>query len=390
MKKTTVMMACSVQSVYGGNFIASLMNLEKRLNSLNTEVVYVFPPKAGERHWCKKMIEMGKTVEFCDDMQNLESMKSELYELAVKHSCDIIHTHFGSYLNALGQCRKLLPNMRFFIHMHSDFTGGKSDIKGFALLKRDCRNLARRILKPNANARTKYIFVSDTYLKKMKRAYGLPKSKCVYIPNALAPERFCDVSLNRQEARSRLKISDDEIVLLMFGWHIEIKGVDIAMKALKIARETMPQLRLALVHGTKKEHMENLMKCASEIFGAPLEESGVLLLPPTEDVFAYHRACDIFLSASRSEGLPYSFIETMSVGKPIVTSRIDGTLWAEEFSLTDYFESENEHDCARAILEAARKLPPPEKAVRQAEMLIKEKYDIEDWSKKIAREYGLL
>ena len=48
------------------------------------------------------------------------------------------------------------------------------------------------------------------------------------------------------------------------------------------------------------------------------------VLDPTDDVRALYAAADVFMSPSRAEGTPYSVMEALSSGTPVVASDIPG------------------------------------------------------------------
>lgn len=85
----------------------------------------------------------------------------------------------------------------------------------------------------------------------------------------------------------------------------------------KLREEGLP-VHLLLV-GEGKER-ENLIR---EIDRLGLGEA-VFLAGNREPVFPYLAVTDVYVSASRSEGLPFNILEAMQVGLPIVASRVRG------------------------------------------------------------------
>ena len=62
-----------------------------------------------------------------------------------------------------------------------------------------------------------------------------------------------------------------------------------------------------------------------EFAGVDPHSSFIKYLESTYDIFAYHKAADVYLSASRTEAFPYSVLESISQNTPLVVSDIPGT-----------------------------------------------------------------
>lgn len=90
------------------------------------------------------------------------------------------------------------------------------------------------------------IFVSER-LRKFELMEG--KANSYWLPNALVTTRFQKTKREtfRQELRSNLGIRLNDPVVLMFGWHTQVKGVDIALKAFKDLLHQHPNAHLLLV-----------------------------------------------------------------------------------------------------------------------------------------------
>lgn len=105
------------------------------------------------------------------------------------------------------------------------------------------------------------------------------------------------------------------------------------------------------------------------------------LLEPTEDVFSYHDAADVFLSASRSETFSYALLEALSIGKVCVSSEIAGVLWAKRFPIVHWFESGNADALADALKDAMIDADSADFSSRAetAKQLVNENYGIDRW-----------
>ena len=71
-------------------------------------------------------------------------------------------------------------------------------------------------------------------------------------------------------------------------------------------------------------------------------------------MFSYHRAIDVYLSASRSEAFSYGILETISQNTPVVLSDIIDTRWCIKYSKAFSYPVENYQKCADAIEKAIK------------------------------------
>ncbi len=364
-----VMFLCEYRSLYGGNFISSLMALEKYLNAQGTNCIYCFPIEAKEREWTKKLSEAGHTIEYFDFKLSRSKCIKAVDALVEKHHIDLIHLHFGQLVN-VQLYHALHSKVKLVVHLHSDFSGGakrswKAKLSDFLTQKLLARNV-------------KFICVSSHWVTPKN------KNKMIHVPNGLAEERVPCEHKSREEVRSELGISEQETLCVMFGWSPYVKGVDIAVEAMKKLCSDGGLYKLAIVCGrdVTKEKMQQYISDRTTLTG---KEDYLLYLEPTEDVFRYHGAADIHLSASRSEGFPYSVLEALSIGKKCVVSNIPAMSWSAKYGGVHVFESGNAQKCAAAISNA--------QAEHNVDMRItaesaKKDYAIDAWCKSVVDVYN--
>lgn len=292
-----IVVLCDYQSVYGGNFIASLNALEKKAYDYGYHFIYVFPSGARDRDWIKVLQSEGKEIEFIEKINSKIKTVKVISAIIKQKKSDILYVHFGFLLSA--ELVSLFhPSVKVFIHVHSDFSAGKKKIK---------EKIKDIVLYRILSLRCKYLCVSQDFLK-------LCPKRTVYIPNGLADERVTCNHISGKIFRSCNGINDDEVLVEIFGWSPYVKGVDIAVDAVKSVYESGIKIKLLIVCGRNltREKMKQFIRNNSKCRG---DEDWLLFVPPTEDVFYYHEAADIHLSASRSEGFPYSVLEIVVLRK---------------------------------------------------------------------------
>ena len=356
----SVLFLCLYPAVYGGNFIPSLMALEEKLSQRGMRCVYCFPKEAESRDWFRLLQEMGKEVIPIDFSRSFWKFQGAVREICKTYNVQILYTHFMDDL-VTGLLSWLNPKIQVFSHMHSDFSGGKKP----SALRRIKRFLGYHVVL----GRVKCISVSREFV-------AMNPKNITWVPNALAAQRLPCPHTSREEMRAALGIAPEETLIEIYGWDPEIKGVDIAVSAVRQLVQQGMQAKLAIVCGREPipDTMQAWIQAHTDCTGS---EDFLVYLKPREDVFAFHKAADILLSASRSEGFSYSLLEMLSLGKGCVISDIPGTSWARENGIVFSFSSENPEDCAAKLKTAAQRCSQPNPQVSQA---IHQRFSMEEWA----------
>lgn len=272
---------------YGGNFLSSIRTLSDALRSQGPQTVYVLPSRARERDWINDLQADGASVYFLPG--NPLSAAVLLRRILRRHRIRLVHSHFiDSRAYVPLRLATLFSRVPHVFHAHSlpKYTHGwKTKVR-------------RHLLHAD-----KLLCVSDA----VRDAYDeLGFSPCITVPNGIDFERLhtSDCLPNRSPC------------VLMFGYDFSIKGIDTALHALDCFDPTHRfTLRICVAN-----HMDSAVAFLQKKFGAVPD--WVELLPPRQDVGAYYRSADIFLSASRTEGMPYAVLEAAYCGLPVVLSDI--------------------------------------------------------------------
>lgn len=367
-----IMFLCEYKSLYSGNFIASLIELENELNKQGSNCIYVFPKESESRQWFKELINRGKKVFTISFTKSKFEMAKRISSIANEYDIDVLHTHFCNL--TVVELYTLLfkkKNIKVIFHIHSDFSLGKENlltkIKDFIKYK----FLAYKC---------KFISVSSYIAKKNTK-------RIVYIPNALATNRLFPNSITREEMRKNLLLSDNQILCMVYGWEPRIKGVDIALKAIaNCNKNNEDKYILGIVCGREvtKDKMKEFIKNNTSLTG---EEKYLRYLEPIEDVFSYHKASDLLLMTSRSEAFSYTLLEMLSLGKKCVVSKLPSLSWASKYKENVlFFESENENDCSKKILEATNCNNLINEKIAES---VQNDYQISDWVERIIEVYNI-
>ncbi len=152
----------------------------------------------------------------------------------------------------------------------------------------------------------------------IKRGAGCPIE---VVPNGVDIDLFQTKykELEIKILRDNLNIKD-EYVVLTTSRLVYKNGVDILIKAIAKIKESKPNIKL-LVIGDGPE-MKNLKFNIQDL---KLENEVIFMGQiPQKDLPIYFRVSDVFVRASRSEGLGNSFLEAMAAGIPVIGTPVGG------------------------------------------------------------------
>jgi glycosyltransferase involved in cell wall biosynthesis len=140
-------------------------------------------------------------------------------------------------------------------------------------------------------------------------------TKIATIHNGIAEINFLD----KHQARASLGLPDGKIIIGCVANFYKTKGLDVLINALaKLDAGTKEKIVCAIIgEGPERQALE------SQIKDLGLQNMAKLLGSRTE-IPAAIKAFDIFVLASRKEGLPYTILEAMQAGLPIVATAVGG------------------------------------------------------------------
>lgn len=370
-----ILIAADYKAPNSGNFIASLIELGRSIKQSGGSAIFLFPAStntlrktnANWRNWLER--ESFPVVIFPLEASEEDQLHS-LLELVNKHSIDVLHLHFGIFHKLMLKHRSKFKGIKIIIHDHMDFPAGH---------KADLRNNVHNLI--NA-AMYNFLDISYVAIAAQKYDYFRKKiRKCWYLPNALSFERNVPESMKRDDCRNAMGILPTDKVCLFLGWSLDIKGLDIAIKAVNECRKSSPDLVLAIV-GFGASPSPSASQYIEERTGISASSPWIKYWVSTEDMYSYHRAADVYLSASRTESFSYGLLEAISQNTPVAVSDIVGTQWSWSYSKCFHYPVEDYQACSKAIMRA---LKAGRNESNAHEIICK--YDIHDWCERIIAIY---
>jgi glycosyltransferase involved in cell wall biosynthesis len=370
LKKTLIHLADYTGS-YGGNFIASLVYLDKMLKLYNWRQVLVFSDIIKNKPWVQYLVNLKVPIYFLPKASRIRLTK-DVYEIVNRENAQILHTHFSTFDFPAWAAKRLRRFNRHFCeviwHVHSPYPR-----KPFIAnrLRDGIRfHIARNLYK---------IVVSEGgQLNLLDR--GLSLNKTLVIPNGIDLKRALQTTETKESMCHQFSL-DNDLILLQLGWDPIGKGVDISLKAVENLVSHKIKIRLLLV-GTEKLH-----KYVDSLYGSS-PPAWLKILPVTEHIANYFQVADVFVSASRAEGFSYAVGEAMYYGLPVISSDIRGLEWAHSSLGVFFFPNEDVKGLEEAVI-SITKLSDNEKKelISQNSKLISNEYSLDIWGKRIVDLY---
>jgi glycosyltransferase involved in cell wall biosynthesis len=160
--------------------------------------------------------------------------------------------------------------------------------------------------------------ICDVTTVNLRNLRSIPHHKIVRIYNGIAPLR---------QPTSKELPAKSGFTLVFVGRLQPIKNLQLLLNAFQIAYASAPDLRLWIVgDGIERTSLEKL--------AADLQISDqVTFFGQQLDVAPYFSAADVFIMSSKSEGLPLSLLQAISLGVPVIVPDVGGM--PEVVRLTD-------------------------------------------------------
>ncbi|MFH1202733.1 MAG: glycosyltransferase family 4 protein [Candidatus Omnitrophota bacterium] len=226
----------------------------------------------------------------------------------------------------------------------------------------------------------------------------LSNRKLLTIPNGVDVEKFSPLDDNniKQELRKSLGLPESNIIILFIGVFALHKGANLLLEAWKKIRDSQSRgVSIIFIGSTDPTHFAVSSNLVNK-FNLTIAESNmnneIFLIEKTLEIEKYYRASDIFVLASRREGLPNVLLEAMSCGLGCIATRIRG--------ITDYvisdkkdgllFEMDNSDDLSLKLNELLHNEKLIHEVGNNARKAIINNFSIQTISKENARLYNEL
>ncbi len=175
---------------------------------------------------------------------------------------------------------------------------------------------------------------------------GMPRDRIVVFPWGVDLEHFSPGQAS--SLRERLGWQDKFVILSTRSWE-PLYGVDLIVTAFIEASNNDPSLRLLML-GEGSQRAELLDNYEQAGLSDRIHAPGTV---EPEELPAYYRASDLYVSASHSDGTSVSLLESMACGLPAIVSDIPSNQeWVVPGGTGWWFEDGKSADLSHGILAA--------------------------------------
>lgn len=137
--------------------------------------------------------------------------------------------------------------------------------------------------------------------------------KIDYIRNGVDVSKYSPASTNeKNKLKKSLKLPVNKTIFIYTGQIIDRKDQEFAIKGLLKSKHKSDAVLLLLGDGINKRYLEEKYK----------NEKNIVFIGSVNNVVDYLRASDIYVSTSKSEGMPNGVLEAMACGLPLILSNI--------------------------------------------------------------------
>lgn len=212
-----------------------------------------------------------------------------------------------------------------------------------------------------------YVQAESKFLAGFGRRHGA-KAPVEVIPNGVDVRRFTQEfpAEESTKLRQQLNIASEDKIIITTSRLVPKNAIDVLLKSIAEVRSKFPNIKCLLLGIGKDEQM---LKDLQKKLGLEKEIIFAGEIPHRE-IPRYLKISDIFVRASRSEGMGNSFIEAMAAGLPIIGTDVGGIpdfLRDRETGL--FVEVDDHQDLAQKILLLLQDENLRQKLIRQSKDL---------------------
>lgn len=361
--------------------------LTKKLQAQGITPVFIYSDSLEAVPQIQKDLEAaGGIVEIMPSHGKL-TMIRYIHRFYHKYHPEVVDVHFVPYVKAWAALFSKLYGIKHVNHIHSLIASVHPNeyVKQKGFLKRFLLGINSAFL----NNCGKVICVSKAIEKQFNEwAYGDKRNvTTLYLGTDLTPSK-----LTKQQAREKLGLSQEKIIITNISAIEQIKGIDIVIKAIAILKRRKVDVFFAHIGGLRSNSQVNIDYSETLRMLSKEEEVAdrVFWLGKRFDIQDILIAFDIYVHPSRSEGLGCTLMEASVAGLPLVGSRVGGIPEVVIDKENGYIvESENADQLASAIQNIVENETLRTKFGQVAKKRVYAHFDMDKQTNELIEEYGI-
>lgn len=223
---------------------------------------------------------------------------------------DVVHVHhpFLSGRLALNYCRRVPIPIIFTNHTRYDLYAQAR----LPLMPTEVSHSLLQAYMPDFCDAVDLVISPSRGMEKVMRQYGV-ESHIEVVPNGVDLRPFHQA---QPRSRADLGFTDQDILLVYAGRLAPEKNLEFLIRSFAGVSQVFPNVYLILLGGGQKEHVEEIKQVPGDLGIA--DRVRFLGQIPYERLPSYLAACDAFVTASVTEVHPFSVIEGMAAGLPVL------------------------------------------------------------------------
>jgi len=302
------------------------------------------------------LAELGRSLNPLNDVVTIW----KLYRMLRRIKPDVVHTHTAK-AGFVGRIAAWLARVPVIVHtfhghvFHGYFSPAKTQL--FLFLERFTARLSDTIITITPHLRDE---LADTY-------HITRKDHITVVPYGLDLSPFAAMPRKNGGFRQAWDIPADALLVGIVGRFVPIKNHTLFLEAAAIIHHEIPEVRFALVgDGELREAIEAHIES--------LELHDVVTITGWQrDMPPIYADLDVLVISSNNEGTPFTLIEAMATGCPVVSTDVGGVAdLLDNGRLGALVPPNNPQALADAILQVLRN--PPDSA--QTKALTLEHYSV--------------
>ena len=305
MKKVVI----CIPSLEPGGAERFVVDLVSRVDKEKYKVLVAVTRNMTDSFLKKVLIERGIDVVDLSSKNYFQMTKKQIAFLKEKKP-DVVHANIGSMLHMMVACKLYKVPVRLYtVHNEAKLLFGSSRIK------KSIYKLAFSFFGFIP------IAICPTVKKTIEKEFGINSKKIPVVKNGIDIERFFP---------SKEVDTNERIQIISVGTLYWIKNQELAIKAVCALHKKGLNVSLEIVgDGVDREKLQKLIMDKKA-------EDYITLHGRKKNVEDYLKKADIYISASKTEGLPLSILEAMACGLPIVATAVGGVVDIVHNSVNGY------------------------------------------------------
>ncbi len=215
------------------------------------------------------------------------------------------------------------------------------------------------------------------YLAREIETHTRFKSKRIrIIPLCIDSKQFSRVKLEKEEARNRLKLPPDKIILGILGRIDSSKGQDFLIKAIHHLNKKGYDIDLLIMGEQTRNDGDEYFDLVKNLIHTFELKKNVHIRPFSKDTLPFFKAIDIFAMTTKKETFGMVTVEAMASGVPVIAANSGGSIEIlEHGKLGQLYTPMNLPDFLEKITEMLNNMHRVRQIAENAKMIAVEKYD---------------